>query len=115
MVHRFHPSILREYDIRGVVGETLGEDDAYAVGRDGRTTSPMLEDALVRGLAAGGVDVVRIGVGPSPMLYYAEAAGAGGQPVDGGIQVTGSHNPRDHNGFKMVLGHRSFWGADIAA
>ena len=86
-----------------------------AVGRDGRTTSPMLEDALVRGLAAGGVDVVRIGVGPSPMLYYAEAAGVGGQPVDGGIQVTGSHNPRDHNGFKMVLGHRSFWGADIAA
>ena len=75
----------------------------------------MLEAALVRGLTAGGVDVVRIGVGPSPMLYYAEAEGAGGRRVDGGIQVTGSHNPRDHNGFKMVLGHRSFWGADIAA
>jgi phosphomannomutase len=131
--HRFHPSVLREYDIRGIVGQTLGEDDAtalgrgfatrvraaggtrIAVGRDGRTTSPMLEAALVRGLTAGGVDVVRIGVGPSPMLYYAEAQGVDGRGVDGGIQVTGSHNPKDHNGFKMVLGHRSFWGADIAA
>ena len=133
MSHRFHPSILREYDIRGIVGQTLGEDDAYgvgrgfatrvratgggrvAVGRDGRMTSPMLEAALVRGLVAGGVDVVRIGVSPSPMLYYAEAQEIDGLGVDGGIQVTGSHNPADHNGFKMVLGHRSFWGADIAA
>ncbi|SFP54896.1 phosphoglucomutase/phosphomannomutase PgmG [Sphingomonas rubra] len=128
MSHRFHRSVLREYDIRGIVGRTLGEDDAVAVGRgfatrvrqaggsrvavgrDGRTTSPMLEAALVRGLTAGGVDAVRIGVGPSPMLYYAEAT----LGVDGGIQVTGSHNPADHNGFKMVLGHRSFWSADIA-
>jgi phosphomannomutase len=129
VTHRFHPSVLREYDIRGIVGQTLGEDDAYAVGRgfatrvreaggtrvgvgrDGRTTSPMLEGALVRGLTAGGVDVVRIGIGPSPMLYFAEATAG----VDGGIQVTGSHNPPDHNGFKMVLGRRPFWGADIAA
>jgi phosphomannomutase len=127
--HRFHPSVLREYDIRGIVGQTLGEDDAYAVGRgvatrvrgvggarvavgrDGRLTSPMLEAALVRGLADGGVDVVRIGIGPSPMLYFAEAT----LGVDGGVQVTGSHNPGDHNGFKMVLRHRPFWGTDIAA
>lgn len=127
MSHRFHASSLREYDIRGIVGETLDRDDAYAVGRgfatrvrraggrrvvvgrDGRTTSPMLEAVLVDGLTAGGVNVVRIGVGPSPMLYYAEAT----LEVNGGIQVTGSHNPRDHNGFKMMLAHRPFWGADV--
>ncbi len=127
MTHVFHPDILREYDIRGTVGQTLSADDAWALGRsfativrrggggrvavgcDGRLSSPMLEAALVRGLAQGGVDVVRIGLGPSPMLYYAEAV----LGVEAGIQVTGSHNPRDDNGFKMVLGHRSFWGADI--
>jgi phosphomannomutase len=126
--HRFDPTALREYDIRGVVGTALDADDARAlgrsfatvvrraggtrivVGRDGRLTSPMLEAALVEGLVAGGVDVVRIGLGPSPMLYYAEAV----LGVDGGIQVTGSHNPADHNGFKLVLNHRPFWGEDIA-
>ncbi|SFF74340.1 phosphomannomutase [Novosphingobium sp. CF614] len=127
--HRFDPTILREYDIRGVVGETLGTRDAHAigrsfatvlrraggrkvaVGRDGRLSSPMLEQALVEGLAASGADVVRIGLGPTPMLYFAEATG---QDVDGGIQVTGSHNPPDHNGFKMVLRGRPFFGKDIA-
>ncbi|MFS0771981.1 phosphoglucomutase/phosphomannomutase PgmG [Sphingomonas sp. 1P08PE] len=127
MSHRFHPDILREYDIRGTVGRTLSVADAHAlgrsfatvlrrgggrriaVGRDGRLSSPMLEEALVAGLVRGGVDVVRIGIGPSPMLYYAEAV----LEVDGGIQVTGSHNPADDNGFKMMLGHRSFWGEDI--
>ena len=127
MRHVFHPSILREYDIRGVVGRTLHAADALALGRcfatrvrqaggirvavgyDGRLSSPMLETALVEGLRAGGVDVVRIGLGPSPMLYYAEAT----LEVDGAVQVTGSHNPRDHNGFKMVLGHRAFFGDDI--
>ena len=126
--HRFEPTILREYDIRGVVGKTLGVEDAYAVGRsfatvvlrnggrrivvgyDGRLSSPMLEAALVEGLADGGVDVVRIGLGPTPMLYYAEASMAA---VDGGIQITGSHNPRDHNGFKFVLCGRPFFGTDI--
>ncbi len=126
--HRFEPTILREYDIRGVVGATLGAEDAYAVGRsfatvvrrsggsrvvvgyDGRLSSPMLEAALVEGLTAGGLDVVRIGLGPTPMLYYAEASMA---DVDGGIQITGSHNPRDHNGFKFVLGGHPFFGADI--
>lgn len=126
--HRFHPTILREYDIRGVVGDTLWPEDAHAlgrtfatllqrsggqrvvVGRDGRLSSPMLEEALVDGLGARGVDVVRIGLGPTPMLYYAEASM---EDVQGGIQVTGSHNPADHNGFKIVLGGRPFYGAAI--
>jgi phosphomannomutase len=131
MAHRFHPTILREYDIRGIVGSTLFAADAEAIGRafavtlaeaggargkhrvavgyDGRLTSPELEAALVSGLAAGGVDVVRIGRGPTPMLYYAAAT----LRVDGGIMVTGSHNPPDHNGFKMVLGGRPFYAEQI--
>ena len=68
-----------------------------------------LEAALVEGLTASGVDVVRVGLGPTPMLYYAEAT----LEVDGGIQITGSHNPAEYNGFKMVLQHRPFFGDDI--
>lgn len=127
MTHRFDPTSLREYDIRGIVGRTLGAEDAraigrgfatllrraggtrVAVGRDGRKSSPELEMALVDGLTASGVDVVRVGLGPTPMLYYAEAT----LEVDGGIQITGSHNPSDYNGFKMVFQHRPFFGADI--
>ncbi|HZT89003.1 MAG TPA: phosphomannomutase/phosphoglucomutase [Stellaceae bacterium] len=127
MGHRFHPTILREYDIRGIVGETLSEADGHAIGRafaatvkdgggrriavgyDGRLTSPALEAALVEGLACEGGDVVRIGLGPTPMLYYAAAT----LGVDGGIMVTGSHNPPDHNGFKIVLGGKPFFGAAI--
>ena len=129
MTHVFHPSILREYDIRGIVGDTLTEADAFAlgrsfaalaigegakriaVGRDGRTHSPELEGALVEGLNRGGIDVVRIGMGPSPMLYFATAT----LGVDGGIQVTGSHNPADYNGFKMLLNGRSVFGEEIQA
>ncbi|MGH6784102.1 MAG: phosphoglucomutase/phosphomannomutase PgmG, partial [Sphingomicrobium sp.] len=125
--HRFNPSVLREYDIRGIVGDTLGEADAFAlgrtfaalaleqgasriaVGRDGRSHSPMLEQALVDGLTESGIHVVRIGMGPSPMLYFATCA----LDVDGGIQVTGSHNPADYNGFKMLLGGSSVFGAAI--
>ncbi len=127
MSHRFHPTSLREYDIRGIVGETLGETDAFAVGRsfatlvrrgggtrvavgrDGRESSEPLEAALVRGLNASGVDAVRIGLGPTPMLYYAEAE----LDVDGGIMITGSHNPAEYNGFKMVMFGRAFFGDDI--
>jgi len=127
MTHNFHPTTLREYDIRGIIGETLSEEDAYAIGRgfgtlirraggsrvavgyDGRVSSPVLEEALVRGLNDAGVHALRIGMGPTPMLYYAEAT----QDVDGGIQITGSHNPANYNGFKMVLQHRPFFGADI--
>jgi phosphomannomutase len=133
-MHNFHPTMLREYDIRGVIGQTLGEDDARAIGRsfgtivrrsgkesgggskvavgyDGRESSPRLEQALVEGLNAAGVDVVRVGLGPTPMLYYAEAV----LDVDGGIMITGSHNPPDYNGFKMVLRRGPFFGADIQA
>ena len=125
--HRFAPQILREYDIRGTVGETLSEDDAYALGRsygailqardgrlvcvgyDGRLSSPALEARLVDGLCASGMRVMRIGLGPTPALYFAARAMA----ADGGIMVTGSHNPPDHNGFKMMLGAGPFWGDDI--
>ncbi|ATY33218.1 phosphoglucomutase/phosphomannomutase PgmG [Sphingomonas psychrotolerans] len=127
MTHRFDPTSLREYDIRGIVGEALGPDDAraigrgfatlvrragghrVAVGRDGRNSSLAFEAALVEGLTASGCDVVRIGLGPTPMLYYAEAT----LEVDGGIQITGSHNPGNYNGFKMVLQHLPFFGEDI--
>lgn len=128
MTHQFHPTVLREYDIRGIIGETLGAEDARAIGRgfatllraaggskvavgyDGRVSSPMLEAALVEGLNESGVDVVRIGLGPTPMLYYAEASM---QDVQGGIQITGSHNPANYNGFKMVFQGRPFFGDDI--
>jgi len=127
MTHQFNPTILREYDIRGIVGDTLTEADAYglgrtyaaiardegarriAVGRDGRTHSGMLEAALVRGLTEGGVDVVLTGMGPSPMLYFATYY----LDVDGGIQVTGSHNPSNYNGFKLLLKGRSVFGQEI--
>lgn len=128
MNHQFHPTVLREYDIRGIIGETLGEADAYAIGRsfatllgraggqkiavgyDGRTSSPVLEEALVRGINDAGLDAVRIGMGPTPMLYYAEASA---EDVQGGIQITGSHNPANYNGFKMVFLGRPFFGEDI--
>ena len=127
MTHQFNRTILREYDVRGIVGSTLSEADAYAlgrsyaalavsegarrvaVGRDGRTHSPELEAELVRGLTEGGLDVIRIGMGPSPMLYFAVST----LDVEGGIQVTGSHNPADYNGFKMLLKGRSVFGAEI--
>jgi phosphomannomutase len=129
MSHTFNPTILREYDIRGIVGDSLTESDAYAlgrtfaaqaldegarrlaVGRDGRTHSGMLEAALIRGLTEGGVDVMQIGMGPSPMLYFATHY----LDVEGGMQVTGSHNPADYNGFKLLLKGRSVFGREIQA
>ena len=128
MTHSFHPTVLREYDIRGIIGETLGAEDAYAIGRgfatllaraggkkvavgyDGRVSSVMLEEALVRGINEAGLDAVRVGMGPTPMLYYAEASM---EDVQGGIQITGSHNPANYNGFKLVFMGRPFFGADI--
>ena len=126
--HRFHPTILRAYDIRGIFEDTLTTEDASAiglsfisiqkqrglgnevtVGRDGRLSSPALAAALIDGLVAGGAQVSDIGCGPTPMLYFAaHELGSGGA-----IQVTGSHNPPTHNGFKMVMGGLSFFGADI--
>ena len=125
--HRFDPTVLREYDVRGVVGETLSAADAYAVGRgfgtvaaragggeicvgrDGRLTSPELEAEVARGLADCGLDVVRVGLGPTPMLYYAVHA----LEAAGGVMVSGSHNPPEYNGFKMMLGTGAFHGDDI--
>jgi phosphomannomutase len=128
--HRFHPTILREYDIRGIVGETLSAADAealgrafaamtaaksgkaapnIAVGRDGRLSAPELEAALVAGIRAAGGNAVRIGEGPTPMLYYA----AFELPVEAAIMVTGSHNPPSHNGFKMTIGGKPVYGAMI--
>jgi phosphomannomutase len=128
--HKFHSSILREYDIRGVIGETLSTDDAYhlgrafgtvlagdaqggagsvAVGYDGRISSPDMADALARGFADSGLEVREIGLGPTPMLYFAAAT----RGVTGAVMVTGSHNPPDYNGFKLVRGGRSFFGEDI--
>ena len=125
--HRFDPTCLRAYDIRGTVGRTLRVEDAYAIGRtfgsivaraggrrivigyDGRLSSPSLEHALVAGAMASGMDVLRIGCGPTPMLYFASAE----LEADGAIMVTGSHNPPDHNGFKLLLANRPFFGDDI--
>ncbi len=123
-----HPSILRAYDIRGIYDQSLKPEDATAIGRafakcltnkflgkkvvvgqDGRLSSPTLSKALIDGLVDGGADVTDIGCGPTPMLYFA----ATHLDADGAIQVTGSHNPPTHNGFKMVMGGKSFFGAEI--
>jgi len=121
-------TIFRQYDVRGIVGEDLTEEVAYgigrgyatllaargiagavAVGRDNRPSGTALRDALVRGLTECGVDVVDIGVVPTPLLYWSLHH----EPVVGGIQITGSHNPPEYNGFKMCLGTGSLHGADI--
>jgi phosphomannomutase len=125
--HQFDPTSLREYDIRGIVGRTLHPADAFAIGRtfgsivaraggktvavgyDGRLSSPSLEQALVDGLKASGMHAIRIGVGPTPMLYYTAVT----RQTDGAVMVTGSHNPPDYNGFKMMLGKKPFFGAAI--
>ena len=125
--HRFDPTILREYDIRGVVGRTLDAADAEAIGRafgtmvaakggktvsvgyDGRLSSPELEAATVKGLLACGLSVLRIGLGPTPMMYFAVNT----LPADGGIMISGSHNPPEYNGFKMMMGKGPFYGRDI--
>ncbi len=125
--HNFHPTLLREYDLRGIVGDTLTEADALALGRafgtvarrkghkaiavgwDGRHSSPGLAGALADGLTSIGLDVLKIGRGPTPMLYFATHH----LDVGGGIMVTGSHNPPDFNGFKLVLAEDSFFGTAI--
>jgi phosphomannomutase len=125
--HRFDPTILREYDVRGIVGQTLHEADARALGHaigtvarrqglrriatayDGRLSSPRLEAALAEGIMASGIDVLRVGRGPTPMLYFAAYT----LPVDGGVMVTGSHNPSNYNGFKITLARQSFYGQQI--
>jgi len=124
------PSIFKAYDIRGVVGKTLDEtlaehlgrafgtealrlgEKAVAVGRDGRVSGPSLVAALTRGLLSTGVNVIDLGAITTPMLYYV-AATREGVGCRSGIQVTGSHNPKDYNGFKMVLASRAIYGDEI--
>ena len=125
--HRFDPTILREYDIRGVVGRTLTSSDALALGRtlgtisaagggrlavvgfDGRMSSTALEEELARGIAACGLYVLRIGLVPTPCVYFATRMLGAGL----GVMVTGSHNPPEYNGFKMVVGGKPFYGEEI--
>ncbi len=127
--YQLHPSTVREYDIRGTVPDTLSEADMQAIGhayagwhyavkgeapsiavaRDGRASSPALAEALLRGLLEGGAVVTDFGVGPTPMLYFAAATYA----MDGGLMVTGSHNPPTHNGVKMVSFGKPFYGQQI--
>ena len=124
------PSVFKAYDIRGIVGRGIDEDfaehlgrafgseavaageRAVAVGRDGRLSGPALAAALIRGLRCTGLDVVDLGAVTTPMLYYV-AATREAHGCRSGIQVTGSHNPKDYNGFKMVLAGRAIHGADI--
>ncbi|CAN5590905.1 phosphomannomutase/phosphoglucomutase [soil metagenome] len=125
-------SIFKAYDIRGIVGKTLDEtlaehlgkafgsaareqgERAVAVGRDGRVSGPGLVAALTRGLQSSGVDVIDLGAVTTPMLYYV-AATRESLGCRSGIQVTGSHNPKDYNGFKMVLASRAIYGEEIQA
>ena len=126
------PSSFKAYDIRGVVGKSIDADfaeqlgrafgseavlageKAVAVGRDGRLSGSRLSAALIRGLASTGLDVVDIGAVTTPMLYYV-AATRGQHGCNSGIMVTGSHNPKDYNGFKMVLAGRAIHGDAIQA
>jgi len=123
-------SIFKAYDIRGVVGQTIDEafaehlgrafgsqalqagEKAVAVGRDGRVSGPGLSQALIKGLASTGLDVVDLGPVTTPMLYYVAATRAQ-HGCRSGIQVTGSHNPKDYNGFKMVMAGRAIFGDEI--
>ncbi len=125
--HRFDPEILREYDIRGQIGKNLSASDAHAlgcafgtfikrkggslvcVGYDGRDSSPALANAVIVGLLSTGVTVEHVGLGPTPMLYFAVRD----HMADGGIMVTGSHNPPDYNGFKMTLQSAPVFGETI--
>ncbi len=127
--HHFDSTSLREYDIRGVVGRTLHAADAFAIGRcfgtivsraggrtvavgyDGRLSSPELAGAVTDGLKASGMEVLRVGRGPTPLLYFAATT----LETDGAVMVTGSHNPPDYNGFKMMLGKKAFFGDNIQA
>lgn len=123
--HTFHPDIIRANDIRGTYGDELTDNDAYAIGRafvpqigpnariavcrDGRQSSPALLEALINGILDAGGTVLRLGVGPTPMMYYAMHV----LKADGGIMVTGSHNPADQNGFKLMQGKTTFHGEQL--
>ena len=128
--HNFHPSILREYDIRGIINETLYEKDAFMIGyffglmckeknlnnesnivisMDGRLSSPDLKKQTISGLSKSGCNVIDLGLNPTPILYF----GSHNLNADGAIQITGSHNPKNYNGFKMMIKNEPFFGKDI--
>lgn len=128
--HKINPSVLRAYDIRGTYDEQIFDNDAYyigaafaskvirkykkknpvlAVGRDGRISSPHLHKLLTEGMKSAGAIVKDIGIGPSPMLYYTVRS----LSLDGGIMITGSHNPPNHNGFKMMYSKEPLFGDEI--
>ncbi len=128
--HIFHSTILREYDIRGIINQTLFEKDAFMIGyffglicrekninkittvllsMDGRLSSPKLKKQTKLGLCKSGCNVIDLGLNPTPVLYF----GNYNLKTDGAIQITGSHNPKDYNGFKMVLKNKPFFGKDI--
>ena len=127
-IQNFDKEILREYDIRGIVGGNINENTAYTIGRafgyivikklnsniiatgyDGRLTSPTLHQAVCEGLKDSGARVINIGMGPTPMTYFAHYH----LNADAAIMVTGSHNPSEYNGFKMVFNKNSFFADDI--
>jgi len=126
-VKTINPKIVRSYDIRGRFGQQLTCDDAYSLGlayadvaarrslwriavcRDGRLSSEALESALIDGLLAGGLQVHAAGLGPTPLLHYAVRAAR----LQGGIMVTGSHNPRDENGFKLLMAGQPVFGQEL--
>jgi len=125
--HTFDETILREYDIRGVVNETLNQNDAYVLGQllgllildaggknvcvgfDGRDSSPILCERLTDGFVSVGIDVINIGCVPTPLLYFASFF----FKADAGVVITGSHNPPKYNGFKILLKNRPFFGKEI--
>ena len=128
LLERFNPEVLREYDIRGIVDQDLTANTAYTIGRtfghvistkfkdgtvavgyDGRLTSPKLQKALCKGLIESGVNVLDIGMGPTPMVYFSHYE----LNTNAAIMVTGSHNPSNYNGFKMVVDHNPFYAHDI--
>ena len=119
--------IFRQYDIRGVAGETITEEVAYHLGRalgavyrrsgaesvslcrDTRISSPALKKALAKGLLESGINIYDLGMFPTPFLYFSLFH----LPVQGGVMVTGSHNPPDENGFKICLGRSTIYGEQI--
>lgn len=123
---QINASIFKAYDIRGVVPATLNNEVAYCIGRafgaaahtegqtkvavarDGRLSGQELTDSLIQGLISTGIDVIDIGMATTPMLYFAAST-----LCQSGIMVTGSHNPKDYNGFKMVLAGRAIYGEEI--
>lgn len=127
-LEKFNPDVLREYDIRGIIDKELTDNTAYTIGRtfgyvvcsqfeektivvgyDGRLTSPKLHKSLCKGLLQSGANVISIGMGPTPMVYFAHYS----LKTKAAIMVTGSHNPPEYNGFKMVLNQHSFFAENI--